>query len=99
MNSSAIDRALCSTWIRGGGSVIEVGLPTTSSDTNSSRVSVFDFKTIVRIRPSTVIGARSSLLRPPIAVTSFLLTCQQGFLGILSGMERQDRQKPTSPRC
>jgi hypothetical protein len=57
MNSSAINRALCSTGIRGGGSVIEVGLPTTSSDTNSSRVSVFDFKTIVRIWPSTVIGA------------------------------------------
>jgi hypothetical protein len=48
MNSSAINRALCSTGIRGGGSAIEVGLPTTSSDTNSSRVSVFDLQTIIR---------------------------------------------------
>jgi hypothetical protein len=47
MNSSAINRAQCSTGIRGGGSVIEVGLPTTSSDTNSSRVSVFDLQTIM----------------------------------------------------
>ncbi|SHI08301.1 hypothetical protein SAMN05443248_8031 [Bradyrhizobium erythrophlei] len=28
-----------------------------------------------------------------------LLTWQQGLLGILCRMERQDRQKPTSPRC
>jgi hypothetical protein len=39
------------------------------------------------------------LLRPPITMTSFLLTCQQGFLGILCRMERLDRQKLTSPPC
>jgi hypothetical protein len=70
-----------------------------SSDTNSSRVSVFDFEAIIPAWRFFIIEAWSILLRLPITVTSFLLTCQLGLLGILCRMEKQDRLKPTSPRC
>lgn len=98
MYPSMISRISCSKGIFAGGSFTADVLPTLSRDANSSRVSVFDSATMIRVWPFSVIGVWSILLRSAkasVGASFQKLTCSWRFLGIFSAPRGKSRSPKT----